>query len=92
MNHSEPKAPEPFQVWVSKYALTKGLYKVIVTQSDDMPELVREVVRNHRVYLGEGLEWHRTKEGAITRARTLQLAQISNLEKKLDKLEKMTFS
>lgn len=82
--------PVPFQAWISKFALTVGLYEKTVTQTSD-PEVVRVVGRDSKVYLGEGLEWHRTREGAVQRAKVLREAKIASLEKRILKLRGLSF-
>lgn len=45
-----------------------------------------------RYYLiGEGKEWHRTKEQAIERAEEMRVNKIKSLKAQIDKLEKLSF-
>lgn len=78
------------KVWISKYALTKGLFEVDVELSNKFPDMVRE--KNTIVfYHGEGKEWHRTKECAVKRAEEMRIKKIESLTKQIQKIKDMEF-
>lgn len=78
------------KVWISKYALTIGLYEVEVELSNTSPGMVCE--KNNMVfYHGEGKEWHRTKEDAVKRAEEMKIRKIDSLKRQIKKIENMKF-
>jgi lipocalin len=81
----------PFQAWISKYALTRGLYEVTVTQSVNDPTFDRVVGVQNEGYVDEGKNWHRTRGEAVLRAKDLRDARVASLRKQISKLEGMTF-
>jgi hypothetical protein len=78
--------------WVSKYAMTKGIFPV----NGEVSEISRSVlvVKDTWTYYlhGEGKEWHRTPEAAVARAEEMRTAKIASLKKQIAKVEKMTFA
>jgi len=76
-------------VWITKYALTMGIYKVQGEVDEKYPDMlivsgkVRDIYHNGH--------WHRTPEMAIAKAQKMRNAKIKSLRKMLDKLEAMTF-
>lgn len=78
------------KVWISKYALTTGLFEMEVHH---MSEDGDSVYGNDmlQAFHKEGKDWHKTKEEAILRAEELRKKKIESLQKQLKKLEKMTF-
>lgn len=78
------------KVWITKYALSKGIKEKEVKQSDSFPETVygKDLYES---YHGEGKEWHRTKESALARAEELRKKKIASLCKQIEKLEKLRF-
>lgn len=79
------------KVWITKYALTKGIIEteakltskdsVSVTEFDPRLEM-------HWFYKGD---WHKDKESAIKRAEEMRKKKIESLKKQIKKLEKMRF-
>lgn len=81
----------PMKVWVSKYALTKGVYEAEVR--DCGTGTVNDTSKwGGFCYYGEGQEWHRTREEALTRAEKMRVAKITALHKQISKLESLDFS
>jgi len=87
-----------FKVWISKYALTKGIYELEVKRcvnsirdkdESDMVEIRKNGFTSY--FHGEGKEWHLTKESAIVRAEEMKLRKIESVKKQLNKLEKLKF-
>jgi len=79
-----------FKVWISKYALTKGIYELEVKRCVNS---IRDKDESDMVsyFHGEGKEWHLTKESAIVRAEEMKLRKIESVKKQLNKLEKLKF-
>lgn len=78
------------KVWITKYALSKGIKEKEVEQSDSFPEIVRRK-DFYDSYYGEGKEWHRTKESALAKAEEMRKKRIASLRKQIEKLEKLRF-
>ena len=78
------------KVWISKYALTTGLYEAEVDPSNTCSGSVYDK-KTTAFYHGEGREWHRTKEDAIKRAEEMRIKKIASLTKQIQKLENMKF-
>ena len=80
------------RVWISKYALTKGVFEETVDQDEDHPTLVSVVgVRYSTYYHGNGKDWHMTKELAVKRAEKMRAAKISSLTKQIAKIKAIEF-
>lgn len=79
-----------FMVYVTKYALTKGIQErmVMLTTIDDM---VGDVEHSLICYHGEGRDWHRTRESAVKRAEEMRKKKIASLKRNITKFEKLTF-
>lgn len=72
------------KVWVTKYALTRGIFQA-----------EGERWKNFFDARGEGFlnsnEWRETKEGAIACAEHMRLDKIASLRSQIDRLEKLKF-
>lgn len=82
--------------FITKYALTTGIFEVSESQFDNRGEgmLSGRQSSSHvtEFFHGEGKEWHRTKELAIARAEELRKAKIASLKKTLAKIEALDFT
>ena len=78
------------KVWITKYALTKGIIEAEGEVVRDHPNIfyANEIVNG---LFGEGKEWHRTKESAIQKAEEMRQKKIASLKKQIKKLEEMRF-
>jgi len=74
------------KVFITKYALTKGILEFEVTEKDDMVSVGGNFLHN---FHGEGKEWHRSINEARIRAEQMRLNKISQLKKQIQKLEKL---
>jgi len=85
------KKDEMFTVFITKYALTKGIeqYKVKKTYNND--SVLRIDGGYHIYYHGEGKEWHRTHESAVKKAKEIRKNKIILLKKQLEKIRKLKF-
>ena len=79
-----------FTVWITKYALTQGIFKAEVEDCfDTAPDMVHHVGTPMTYYYGNN--WHRTREDAVERVRVMIKSAREALDKKrakLDALEK----
>lgn len=85
------------KVWITKYALTQGIYEAEVINnclttdpSGNMIE-VKEKNKINSYYHEKGKEWHETKESAIKRAEEMRRKKIASLRKQIERLDKMKF-
>jgi hypothetical protein len=79
-------ATEFRKVWISKYALTRGVYEEEVHVQRDGE--ARD--RGCRTYFAKG-DWWETKEEALLKADAMRRAKIATLKNQVTKLEAMTF-
>lgn len=84
------------RVWVTKYALTKGVACV----EAEVSMLTPSMITYRQDFLGcksayresaHGSDWHKTEEAAIKKAELMRKAKIRELKEKLQKLEAMEF-
>lgn len=79
-----------FTVFVTKYALTKGIFEREVEDCFDIsPDLVSVVGSWSEYYHAN--DWHRTREEAVARAEQMRIAKIGSLKKQIARLEKLSF-
>lgn len=87
---------EIFTAWITKYALTAGIHK-IMAEACDAPGMIMthrtggSLYRLLEIFRGEGKEWNRTREAAIIRANDMRAAKIASLRRQIAKLEAMEF-
>jgi hypothetical protein len=82
------------KVWITKYALTKGIKSIDATPSsfyDGVCDNTNGTGAYSTYYHGEGRDWHRTLEGAQAKAEKMRLAKIELLEKQIGKLRNLKF-
>lgn len=80
------------KAWITKYALTKGIYEITGYLSIHSPGMIVDDQNPwHGHYHGEGVEWHRRWEDAVVRALEMRDAKIKALRKQITKLEKIEF-
>lgn len=78
------------KVWITKYALSRGIIETEGRIDEDYPGLLdaKGIIN----YLhGEGKEWHRTKESAIAKAEEMRQKKIESLKSLIEKLENRRF-
>lgn len=78
------------EVYVTRYALTKGIQKRTV-ELTHTTEMVVDSKERHLYYHGEGNEWHYTLKAAIKRANEMKKKKIETLKKQLRKIEALEF-
>ena len=79
------------KVWITKYALTKGIIEADarLTSSDSIS--IKELnsdLNSNWFYKGD---WHSDKESAIKKAEEMRQKKIDSLKKQIEKLERMRF-
>jgi len=84
-----------FKVWITKYALTQGIYEAMVELCDDSDPSGNMVKQDGKwggsYYHGKGKDWHENKYGAMVKADEMRKKKIAALKKQIVNLEKMTF-
>ena len=83
---------EQFTAWISKYALSSGVQRMLVDRSKHFPDMVNDAANRIRTFHGEGRDWHRTEAAAIERAEQMRVERIKSLKKQIAKLENLRFT
>lgn len=82
------KDRERFKVWITKYALTSGIFEAEAEHIGGRTQMIK--IDGHgsmpRFFHGEGRDWHRSAEAALGYARHLRTKRIASLEKKIARL------
>lgn len=81
-----------FIAFITKYALSRGIEEARVIQNDHYPSMVCPLGNSFLTLIGEGREWHRTREGAVVRAEQMRVDKIASLQRQVAKLEKLRFT
>lgn len=82
------------KVWVTKYALTKGILECWgEVDEDKLYVTVSFGSGNHswRQYFKMGRDAHLTREAAVAKAHEMRMRRIASLQKQIANLEQMTF-
>lgn len=84
------------KVWITKYALTKGILQKetddFCLDTDSTGNMICINENGYRqCFHGKGDEWHDNKQSAIIKAETMRKKKISNLQKQIKKLENIIF-
>ena len=77
------------RVFITKYALTQGIFEVEVDECEGSPGLVADQSRYTSHYRRP--DWHLTREEAADRARVMQATKLGALRRQIRKIEAMTF-
>jgi hypothetical protein len=90
LSEGRTRQDEPVIAWVTKYALTAGIWCVHgrVCHSTSSRMLNYEPFNQ----FAHGNEWHRTKVDALARAEEMRQAKRASLQKSLRKLEALHFT
>lgn len=75
------------KVWVTKYALTKG---ILCQEVEDCGEGMVKTTDSWAAYYHKN-EWHKTREAAVVQAEDMRKRKLASLEKQIAKLEKLRF-
>lgn len=80
------------KAWITKHAFTIGIVELEGEVSPQTPSLfVSGDSLDRKYYHGEGRNWHRTREAAVTRANRILEMRLKSIKKQLSKLESMKF-
>ena len=81
------------KVWITKYALTKGIFPAQVRVSDTTPKMVMppSSAGNWTEYYHKP-DWHETPAEALAQAEKMRVAALNAMEKKRRKLLSLDFS
>ncbi len=81
----------PFTAYITKYALTHGILiaEATLCEHSSKPGTMIEVAPYGRNVYFHGNDWHRTKQGATSRAWEMLSDKIASVNKQLAKLLKM---
>jgi len=79
-------------VWITKYALTQGIYKIDGERSESQPNMFVRIKPSggppeyyHKPY------WHERKADALRHADSFRLKKIASLKRVIAKLEGLKF-
>jgi len=81
--------------YITKYALTQGIIEVeakVVQTDHGVDNIVSFSLPGFCSQYCSKPDWHTDRIAALTKAELMRLKAISNLNKKLRKLEQLTFS
>lgn len=76
------------RVYVTKYALTRGIHIADVTYCSET--MVIERIKYYPVYY-HGDDWHYSREAAIAKAEAMRRNKIESLKKQIARLKKIDF-
>jgi hypothetical protein len=79
-------------VWITKYALTLGIFNRDVEHCLDISDNMVSDITNKYNQCWHKPDWHLTKEEAIARAEDMRVQKIKSLNKAIKKLENIKFS
>lgn len=78
--------------WVTKYALTSGIYKIRGRICNDVSEdMIKQLEPVSVSTYFHGKDWHRSKEEAVKHANEMVKKKVDSLKKQLKKYEEMKF-
>ena len=83
------------KAWITKYALTEGIFEVDARVCGDISQdmiAYRRAGDTVESYChGRGRDWHTSYEGAACRARAMRDAKIRSIEKQIARLRSLEF-
>lgn len=85
---------EPFDAYVTKYALTRGIIKVRATTWVDSKEMIKvkpNAATGGFITFYHGNEWHKTLPAAEYFANRMRIKKIESYKKQIKKLESIKF-
>jgi hypothetical protein len=84
-----PRCEEITTVFITKYALTKGIYELKVTINGNIASGVKNQYLD--VFTQKGKDWFENYNDACAYAEKLKNKKIKSLEKQIEKLKNMKF-
>lgn len=79
------------KVWITKFALTAGIFSVEATPKDGMVAYRRSPDSYIEYAHGLAREWHLTPESALDRAEEMRAKKLESLDAQIKKVSKITF-
>ena len=82
------------KVWITKYALTDGIFAVEAKMPDPGERMVAYRLRGaafDQYAHGEGKDWHRDEASALRRAEQMRIAKIRSHQKAIKRLQELSF-
>jgi hypothetical protein len=80
------------RVWITKYALTTGVFEVADAELFANDSAVTWKSKEGYSQYAHGKDWHRTREDAFTRAEEMRVKKIAALEASIKRLRALTFT
>ena len=77
------------KAWITKYAMTSGLIEVSGEVDKNRPNEFH--AQGWQTFIGEGVQWHRTKAGAIVKAEQMRKSRLTYLRNAFLNVEAMKF-
>ena len=78
------------KVWITKYALTSGIFEASATICDDIsPTMIAVEERGFLRQCFHGRDWHRTKEAALARSEEMRIGKLKSLDKQAKRIAAM---
>lgn len=77
------------KVWITKYALTKGIYSE-EAELRAAGNILIEFPGGYLQFFGDG-EWHRTKSAAIAKAKEMITKELAFIKERISRLRAITF-
>ena len=77
-------------VWITKYALTVGIYPATINGFGGIAHSMIEAQAEYATYYHKPY-WHASKEDAIAHAESMRQRKIAVIKKSLSKLESLRF-
>lgn len=82
----------PKTVWVTKYALTRGIAECEIVDAPDWTSVVWVIWPGEPYQTSTTtMERHPTREAALTRANEMKAAKIASLKRQIERLEALVF-
>lgn len=79
------------KVWITKYALTKGIFSAMAETNDRRAYIPRDHITGVYSRVFGCNDYHFSKELAIERAEEMRVKKIQSLEKQIVKIESLKF-
>lgn len=78
------------RVWITKYALTEGVFDVEGEITSSFPDMCSWKSNGYPCF-AHGKDWHKTESEALARAEQMRMNKIASLRKQIQKLDKLVF-
>jgi hypothetical protein len=78
------------KVWITKYALTKGILEKDADSSSVSKEMIKVRDDKYTEYY-HGQDWHLNKENAIIRAEKMRKGKLDSLKREIERIQNVKF-